>query len=449
MSSLIKLLFFFVDTCLLNIAMVSAFYFYDSSFWSVQKTDVIYFVIFGNVSWLFLVLVSAPYSLSKDWAVSKIIKNQLAFLLIHLLVIFSLISFLNKHYEIFQIGLFYLLFTILFFSYRIAFYYLRKLFIKTSVQKKYILIGRNSLSHEVRKFYLLNPEMQYKFIAYVDYVGNEFPLDEVHKICELHDIHEIICCSPEVSESSLQQLVQFGLDSLIKVKIMSSVGDGISQALEFEQNDKLPGINLSIIKIDDPRNQLLKRLFDVIFATLIFFLVLSWLIPLIALLIKIDSRGPVFFIQQRNGERNKPFGCIKFRTMIVNNEADVKQATKDDSRITRMGKFLRKSSIDEFPQFINVLTGEMSLIGPRPHPIKLNEKFAPLITNIMSRHYVKPGITGLAQCMGYRGETQTLADMENRVRLDRYYIENWTFWLDIKIIFLTVVSLIRGSDKAF
>ena len=135
--------------------------------------------------------------------------------------------------------------------------------------------------------------------------------------------------------------------------------------------------------------------------------------------------------------------------MVINQEADLKQASKNDSRITRVGKFLRKSSFDEFPQFINVVLGDMSIIGPRPHPIKLNEQFASRLTNIMARHYVKPGITGLAQCMGYRGETVTLADMENRVRLDRYYIENWSFWLDIKIIFLTVVSLLRGSEKAY
>ena len=135
--------------------------------------------------------------------------------------------------------------------------------------------------------------------------------------------------------------------------------------------------------------------------------------------------------------------------MIPNTESDQKQAEKNDPRITKLGRFLRKSSIDELPQFINVILNDMSLIGPRPHPIKLNEKFTVSIRNLMSRHYVKPGVSGLAQCMGYRGETKDVADMENRVRMDRYYIENWTFWLDIKIIFLTVVSLIRGSDKAF
>lgn len=135
--------------------------------------------------------------------------------------------------------------------------------------------------------------------------------------------------------------------------------------------------------------------------------------------------------------------------MVTTGDGDFKQATRDDIRITGFGKFLRKSSIDEFPQFINVLIGDMSIIGPRPHPIKLNEQFLPLISNLMSRHYVKPGITGLAQCMGYRGETRDLADMENRIRLDRFYIENWSFWLDVKIIILTVVSLVRGSEKAF
>jgi putative colanic acid biosynthesis UDP-glucose lipid carrier transferase len=135
--------------------------------------------------------------------------------------------------------------------------------------------------------------------------------------------------------------------------------------------------------------------------------------------------------------------------MKVNADSDSKQATKNDPRITRLGAFLRKSSIDELPQFFNVFIGNMSVIGPRPHMLKHTEEYAILIEKFMGRHYVKPGITGLAQCMGYRGETQTVGDMENRVRLDRYYIENWTFWLDIKIIFLTIISLIRGSDKAF
>jgi exopolysaccharide biosynthesis polyprenyl glycosylphosphotransferase len=220
-----------------------------------------------------------------------------------------------------------------------------------------------------------------------------------------------------------------------------------TRAIQIDDQKNLQDI--AVIPLDESINQLLKRTFDLAFTILFCIIVLSWLVPLIALLIKLDSRGPVFFVQQRNGEKSIPFGCIKFRTMVVNQEADLTQATKGDSRITQIGKFLRKSSIDEFPQFINVLIGDMSLIGPRPHMLKHNEQYSKLIENFLGRHYIKPGITGLAQCMGYRGETKNLSDMENRVRLDRYYIENWSFWLDIKIVFLTVVSLIRGSDKAF
>jgi len=213
--------------------------------------------------------------------------------------------------------------------------------------------------------------------------------------------------------------------------------------------NQTPGMEIPVLALDESQNQFVKRVFDIVFSLLFLVLVLSWLLPIIAILIKLDSKGPVFYNQLRNGRSNKPFRCIKFRTMVTASDRDFKQATRDDTRITRFGKFLRKSSIDELPQFINVLIGDMSIIGPRPHPIKLNEQFLPLISNLMSRHYVKPGITGLAQCMGYRGETRDLSDMENRIRLDRFYIENWSFWLDVKIIVLTVVSLVRGSEKAY
>jgi len=286
-------------------------------------------------------------------------------------------------------------------------------------------------------------------MGYIDFNSSEFPFEKVQDFCSTHEIHEIYCCVPNVNRDQLQQLVNFGLDSLIKVKLIVASGSQGEQALQLEQYDKLPGFNMATLALDEARNQVGKRIFDLVFSILVGLLILSWLIPLIGLLIKIDSKGPIFFIQKRHGRSNVLFDCFKFRTMIVNHEADSKQASKNDERITRVGNILRKTSLDEVPQFINVILGNMSLIGPRPHPIKLNERFSTKIANIMSRHYVKPGITGLAQCMGYRGETQELMDMENRIRMDRYYIENWSFWLDIKIVFLTIVSLLRGSDKAY
>ena len=244
-------------------------------------------------------------------------------------------------------------------------------------------------------------------------------------------------------------MIDFGLDSLIKVKVVVDFVSKDNQTIQLNRFTQEPESSTSAIPLDESRNQFIKRIFDIIFSSAFLILIMSWLLPIITIIIKLDSKGPVFFRQLRSGESNKPFWCFKFRTMIVNLESDSKQATKDDPRITKLGHFLRMTSIDELPQFINVFIGNMSVVGPRPHMLRHTEEYSRLIEKFLGRHYVKPGITGLAQCMGYRGETKDLTDMENRVRLDRYYIENWTFWLDIKIIFLTVVSLIRGSDKAF
>jgi Undecaprenyl-phosphate glucose phosphotransferase len=443
MPGLVRVFLFFADLFFLNLAIQVS---YLTRFSGADEANRVYLVIYSSLAWLFLVLVSNPYGITKNWTLPKIIKSQIVFLLIHLMVVTSLILFFKRSYGFFQIGTIYIVFVPIFFLSKLAIFYVRKL--KTGeVVRNYLLIGRNDLAFELRRYFLVHPAERFRFVGYIDL--SESFVDQVQDFCAVNEVHQIFCCAPEVTELEMSRLVNFGLNSLIQVKIVIDAGSISKRALKLDDNDHQPAFEVAVIPLDETRNQLVKRIFDIIFSAAFCLLVLSWLIPIIALLIKLDSRGPVFFVQKRNGQKNIPFGCIKFRTMVVNNESDTKQATKNDSRITRLGKFLRKSSIDELPQFINVITNDMSLIGPRPHPIKLNEEFADRINNIMARHYVKPGITGLAQCMGYRGETKDLADMENRVRLDRYYIENWSFWLDIRIIFLTIVSLLRGSEKAY
>ncbi len=447
MSLILRRLFFVGDLAILNLSL-----FVSTKIGpGIESTEfnVVYLIIFSNLAWIFLILISFPYETTKGLALSKVIKSQIAFVGIHILVIFTLVFIFDRSYSYLQIIIIYGVLIPLYFIFRFFVFYVRRILIEEPPRIRYVLVGRNQLSSDIRKFYLLNPDLGYQFAKYFELNGGSIELDELQNYCSLNNVNEIFVCATRVNKQQLDDLVLYGLNSLIRVKIIFQNDNKLDQSVQFEAYDKLPGVDLATIALDEPRNRFIKRLFDFTFSLFVFMIILLWLIPLIAILIKLSSKGPIFFIQQRNGEGNKPFGCIKFRTMTVNQEADTKQATKNDSRITQIGKFLRKSSIDELPQFINVLKGEMSLIGPRPHPIKLNEKFAPLISSLMSRHYVKPGITGLAQCMGYRGETQTLADMENRVRLDRYYIENWSFWLDIKIIFLTIVSLIRGSDKAY
>jgi len=448
MTFSLKLIFFLSDLIFLNLAIAFSFYFTEHSLRIDENANELYLILFSNIGWLFLVLVANPYSLHKGWSLSKIIKSQSVFLFIHLLIIVSLIVFFGKNYSLSQVLIVYLIFLPLFFVWKVLVIFFRRLLIGEIPYKNYILVGRNRLSEEIRKYYLVNYQEGYRFKGYFDSEFDSVQLASFKEFCNQKDVHEIYYCVENANPAQFKHLVQYGLDSLIKVKLISgSVQE--NQSIQLDKFDQAPGFNVTFLPLDSISNQIFKRLFDIVFSGVFLLIVFSWLYPLIVILIKLDSKGPVFFNQKRNGLNNKPFTCFKFRTMSYEKNAAFTQATRNDPRITRIGKFLRKSSIDELPQFINVFLGQMSLIGPRPHPIKLNEQFAPLITSLISRHYVKPGITGLAQCMGYRGETQTLADMENRVRLDRYYIENWSFWLDIKIIFLTVVSLIRGSDKAY
>src|SRR5690554_1596834 len=194
---------------------------------------------------------------------------------------------------------------------------------------------------------------------------------------------------------------------------------------------------------------LMKRIFDLSFAIAVLLLVCSWLFPLVALAIKSTSKGPVLFKQLRHGKDNVPFNCLKFRTMIINKDADVRQAIKNDERITKVGKILRATSIDELPQIINVIRGEMSIVGPRPHAVPMNEVFAQEIDNFMFRHAVKPGITGLAQAKGYRGETKNFHDIHARYKLDMFYVKNWCLYFDSKIIIQTIYALCFRNERAY
>jgi len=236
---------------------------------------------------------------------------------------------------------------------------------------------------------------------------------------------------------------------LIALKFLPDNKDIFSRKMHMQYYGVLPIIALRSIPMDKMVNQVIKRTFDIVVSILVLVFILSWFTPLMAILIKLDSKGPVFFKQKRNGLDYKEFYCYKFRSMHPNPDADLYQVSRGDERITRVGKFLRKTSLDELPQFINVIFGEMSIVGPRPHMVSHTHMYAERIDKFMVRHFVKPGITGLAQVSGYRGEVETEKDIINRVRYDIFYLENWSLFLDIKIIFLTVYNIIKGDDKAY
>lgn len=217
----------------------------------------------------------------------------------------------------------------------------------------------------------------------------------------------------------------------------------------LESVGSVPVLSLRKDRLSSMSNKIIKRTFDLVFSTLFLCTLFPVILIIVTIITKITMPGPVFFRQKRNGLNDKEFYCLKFRSMKVNADADRLQATKDDPRKTKWGNIMRKTNIDELPQFINVFMGDMSVVGPRPHMLKHTEEYSKLIDKYMVRHLVKPGVTGWSQVTGFRGETKELKDMQGRIRGDIWYIENWSFWLDLYIIYRTVANVFKGEEKAY
>lgn len=260
---------------------------------------------------------------------------------------------------------------------------------------------------------------------------------------------DFIYVSEKVGRLTLNQIINIADEELKKVKLLPQFNTELFKTYSLSRFDDISVVDINNLPLDGFMNRVVKRSFDIAFSLFVVVFILSWLHPLVGLLIKLESPGPVLFRQLRHGKKNKPFVCYKFRTMVVNDVADTKWATKNDPRITKVGAFLRRTSLDELPQFLNVLLGEMSIVGPRPHPIPLNESYQTKVHKFTQRHASKPGITGLAQAMGYRGEIKMYHQMSSRVKLDRFYLQNWSFFLDLKIIVLTVYSILFNRENAY
>ncbi|MEO6166273.1 MAG: undecaprenyl-phosphate glucose phosphotransferase [Chitinophagales bacterium] len=275
-------------------------------------------------------------------------------------------------------------------------------------------------------------------------------IEDAKRFAVENKIDEIFCALPLRETEKINQLLRFAEDNLIRFKVVPDFSAFHNRNITVDFYGFYPVISLQPEPLSNVFNQMIKRSFDIVFSSLVIVFILSWLIPLVALLIRFDSKGSVFYFQNRSGKDYQIFKIFKFRTMTVT-EADTEyvQAQKNDSRITRVGKYLRKLNVDELPQFLNVWLGDMSVVGPRPHPIKLNEIYRPIVEKYMTRHLAKPGLTGLAQIRGFRGETADPEMMHGRVVADVFYIENWSFLLDIKIILLTIWNMVKGEKNAY
>ena len=298
------------------------------------------------------------------------------------------------------------------------------------------------------KGYFADAPVQLAMDLGVEYLGTPANFAEV-MTSQKKKIDYVYCTLTDERSMELHEILHYCETNLIRFCSIPAAFSYVKHTMAIEMMANTPVFYVHNEPLESTSNRALKRFFDVVFS----FLVLCTIFPIVFVIfgtwIKLSSPGPIFFKQKRSGLGGKEFWCYKFRSMRQSAEADTKQATRDDPRKTRVGELMRKTSIDELPQFINVLRGEMSVVGPRPHMIKHTEQYSQIIESYMVRHFVKPGITGYAQVTGYRGETSELWQMEGRVQRDIWYIEHWSLSLDLFIIYKTVANALGGEDKAY
>ncbi len=318
-----------------------------------------------------------------------------------------------------------------------------------------IVIGFDDSTKNIIKIFKSKSNLGYKYLGFFsnklhkkkEYLGN---LDAVFEYAIQNTVDEIYCSLTALSNEQIKKINKFALDKDIILKLIPDTNELYSKNRSIEYyGDSLMVLNVNKLPFDFTENFYLKRFFDILFSVFVCLFILSWLIPILWVLVKFESKGPLVFKQGREGINGKEFICYKFRSMRINKESNKIHATKNDIRVTKVGAFLRKTSMDELPQFLNVLLGDMSVVGPRPHLETLSLEYQKDVDDYLKRHIVKPGITGLAQVGGYRGEIKKKSDIKNRVRLDIFYIENWSFFLDIKIIIQTVLNVFKGEEKAY
>lgn len=328
---------------------------------------------------------------------------------------------------------------------------------KDHIVRKVMIIGYNERAKKLAE-YLEQEPMKTEIVGFCEEEENvneltNYPIlsgiRDVIETSKNYKVTEIYSTIAPEQQSGIYKLMTQADQACIRFRIVPDLSHFVRKPVHIDYLNDMPVLSLRKEPLDDVGNRIKKRFYDIAVSSLFILLVLSWLVPIVGLLIWLDSRGPVFFIQQRSGKGGKPFNCIKFRSMKVNRDANEKQATKNDVRITKLGRFLRKSNLDEMPQFFNVFVSDMSIVGPRPHMTKHTSDYSKMLNHYMIRHFLKPGITGWAQVHGYRGEIKYMEDINNRVEYDLWYLENWSIWLDTRIIALTAFNMVRGEKNAY
>lgn len=381
------------------------------------------------------------------------------------LVLFSAIAFLVKSFFILEAPFFYTYIFVLLALMLVSKYAIRKyvhaIIIKRGLYENVLIIGSTHAALDfyeaVNKFY----HYGYKCIGYLDEPNTNMngckhlgPISLLNDLLAKQEIDEVVIALPNTQSKQIQHCMELCETFNTNVRILPDFDQYTNTANQINNIGIVPVINVRDLPLDKLENKLLKRGFDIVFTVLFFVLIGWWLLPIIALLIKLSSKGPVIFKQERWGLNNEKITCYKFRTMVAEkhdllDDGSFNQATKNDHRITPIGRILRQTNFDELPQFWNVLLGNMSVVGPRPHATPMNIESMHSVDNYMLRHIILPGITGWAQVNGLRGETKTPGRMQKRVNYDLYYIHRWSFWLDLQIVLQTIINFIKGDENAY
>lgn len=461
LSKYFSILLFIWDLALLNFLYSLSFLLRQGNLSRFYDDDSLLLLVFVNIIWVAHSAYFKMYRIVRIDRIEQVIGRMLKLILIHGGSLMLMVTLLKLH-EVSRLRLliFYILAAVLLVLSRVIFLRVLRSLRRLGYNVRNVLIvGANEAGVELAGILTRDLSMGYRVIGYFDshpeYVKNlPFPLlgsvPEIEEYIKTQRIDELYVTLHSQDQHIIRLLIDIAERHMIRIKIIPDFRlftKAHKVNIDFYQN--MPVLMMRKEPLENGFNRLSKRLFDSCFSLFVVLAVFSWLFPVLMLLVKCSSPGPIFFRQKRSGEDNREFSCLKFRTMRVNTLSDELQATKNDPRITKIGAFMRKSNLDELPQFFNVLWGSMSVVGPRPHMLLHTEEYSALINNYLVRHFAKPGITGWAQVNGFRGETKAIGDMEKRVNCDIWYIENWSFLLDMKIIWLTARNMCLGEKNAY
>ena len=446
-SHLIKPLMLLIDLLIINSVVYVTF---DSEYLNLS------FLVYSNLFWIVSSFFSGFYKIyryTKFFRILTLLVTQFTVFFMGFFTYFSLFregAIVNN--QTFILSAIFIAITIGKYGFIQA---LKKYRVSGKNYRTVIVIGFDDTAKKIIQLFKKRKNLGYLTLGFFSdtkehdklYKG---PVNTCYSFVLENDVDEIYCSESEFESEQVKEIRRFANNNNIAIKLIPDANQLYSKSYKREYyDDSLLVLSVNKLPFESRENRLLKRIFDITFSLFTIVFVMSWLTPIIWVLVRLESKGPAFFKQKREGLNGELFICYKFRSMRSSVDTDHKHTVKNDIRVTNLGSFLRKTSLDELPQFFNVLQGNMSVVGPRPHLKSLATEYQKNVNNYLERHAMKPGITGLAQVRGYRGEIKNKSDIKNRVRLDIFYIENWSVFLDIKIILQTVFNVYNGDEKAY